>query len=78
MSFWGHPDHHMECIDCDNLLRQYEFATFAVSRAVSSLDIAERMYDLGAIERLTMEAHNLTARQRDARAALAGHRNTPH
>jgi hypothetical protein len=39
----------MECSDCDNLLRRYESATFAVSRAVSSLDIAERMYDVGQL-----------------------------
>ena len=68
----------MECAECDNLLSRYESLTFAAARKESSLQIAERTYDLAAVERLTVEVHDLAAKQRDARAALAGHRTSVH
>ena len=68
----------MECSDCVNLSGRYEWATFDVSRVQSALDVAERMSDFEAIQLLTMEACRLNSRQRDARAALATHRDTVH
>lgn len=68
----------MECNECDNLLFHYESLTFAAARTGSTLEIAERMYDAEAVQRLTLEARRLAARQRDARAALARHRNSAH
>ena len=68
----------MECAECDNLLCHYESLTFATARIESTLEIANRMYDVEAVQRLTLEAYHLAAQQRDARAALARHRNSVH
>ncbi|HTA43218.1 MAG TPA: hypothetical protein VK789_12270 [Bryobacteraceae bacterium] len=68
----------MDCADCDNLLSHYESLTFSVARIENCLEIAERMYDLDAVQRLTAEVRHLAARQKEVRTALVRHRDTAH
>lgn len=68
----------MGCSECDDLLTQYEEATFASARAKSKLQIAQWMHDLPTVETLVLEARRLAARQRNAHAALRKHRDTSH
>lgn len=68
----------MECPDCDNLRCRCEALSSAAARIESALELAEMTYDVEATQRLTMQAYRLSATQRDARAALATHRQTVH
>ena len=68
----------MDCADCDNLLSHYESLTFSVARIENCLEIAERMYDVDAVQRLKVEVQQLTARQQNVRGALARHRDAAH
>ena len=74
----GGPVADMECPDCDNLRCRCEALNSAAARVESSLEIAERTYDVEALERLTTQAYHLSVTHRDARAALATHRDTVH
>jgi hypothetical protein len=68
----------MDCAECDNLHCHYESLTFAITRAESALAMADRMYDLDASMRLTLELQALTEMRREARTALDLHRNAVH
>jgi hypothetical protein len=68
----------MDCAECDNLHCHYESLTFAITRAESALAIADRMYDVDASMRLTVELQTLTEMRSEARAALDLHRNAVH
>lgn len=67
-----------DCPDCDHLLAKYEAATFAQAKIHNALDIAGHLRDRDAVRRLTLDAYEVTARRRNARQALAAHRESAH
>jgi len=67
-----------ECLECDRLLSQYEAATFEQARVHNALEIANHIRDRAVTRRLTLEAYEVTARRRNARAALAEHHELIH
>jgi hypothetical protein len=68
----------VECAACVELLRKYETATFEQAKIHSALNIANHLRDRAAARRLTLEAFEVTTRQREARAALQAHRDSAH
>lgn len=67
-----------ECPECDRLLAQYEAATFEQAKIHNALDIASSIRDRDSRRRLTLDAYEVTARRRGARAALNQHRQRAH
>lgn len=67
-----------ECLECARLLGKYEAATFEQAKIHNALGIAERSGDRTSTRRLTLDAYDVTSRQRNARAAFEQHRETCH
>jgi hypothetical protein len=66
------------CPECARLLSEYEAATFEQSKIHNALNIANHLRDRDGARRLTLDAYDVTARQRKARAALAEHHAAVH
>ena len=66
------------CLECLELLSTYEAATFEQAKIHNALSIANHLRDRTAAKRLTLEAYEVTGRQRRARAALAEHQAMAH
>ncbi len=67
-----------ECPECCRLRSQYEAATFAQAKIHHEMDEADYLHDRAYSRLLTLEAYEVTARRRGARAALAQHHEMVH